>query len=126
MVSPTRRDRDEVGILYPSVDDAYLEAHRAAVEISRDLLLRSGGGDPNIYRFEIFDRDRNLVLEVPFREVLNPGAGARVRPMEGVMESLHRNLARSRALKAELAVQLAEARRCAGSMSNRLAKAAAG
>jgi len=111
LVTPNQRDRDELGILLPSLDEAYLEARRAAVEISRELLLNPCRGDLNSYRFELFDQDRRLVLELPFREILNPKEAARVRPMSGVMQSLRRNMARSRELKADLAAEFQEARR---------------
>jgi hypothetical protein len=119
LVTPAGRDTDELGVQLSSLDEAYLEACRAAVEISHEHLLGGHGGDLHSYRFELFDDERNLLLEAPFREVLNPRAAC-PRPVGVVVEAIHRNLARSRELKAELAIQLEQARESAGRLARLL------
>jgi len=64
---------DDVGIEFPDVETAYLEAFRAAQEIWFERLRQRQ--DPLICAFEIRDSARNLLLVLKFDEILgtNPG-----------------------------------------------------
>jgi len=53
------------------VESAYLEAYASVPAISADLLRKKA--NPYRHTFEITDADGNLLLEVPFSEVLEKG-----------------------------------------------------
>jgi len=108
LVGPSEREQDELGIAFNNLDQAYLEACRAVVEISRDAL--NDRLDPNGYRFEVFDEARRLVLEVPFSEVLQPSRSLCSQHSKAVVESLHRNIDTSQRLRADLLTGLQQAR----------------
>ena len=56
------------GIDFPSLDEAYLEAFRAATDLWRELMLARK--DPRAHKFEIADSSGNVLLVLPFAEVL--------------------------------------------------------
>ncbi len=114
LVRPTEREPDDVGVQFDDVDQAYLEACRAAIEISKDALLQRQ--DPNGYRFEVFDEDRRLVCEIPFSEVLRPGGLSSPPPLEDLFERVQRNIDRGQALKADLAAGFDQARQSLSGM----------
>ena len=68
---------DEIGAEFDSLDSAYLEGCRAALEISFDMLRDRI--DPSAMKFEISDDQGTLLIDLPFEEVLRPGA-RRSRP----------------------------------------------
>ena len=63
--------RDEIGADFDSLDEAYLEACRAALEISFEMLRERN--DPSSLKFEITDGQGVLLTDLPFAEVLRPG-----------------------------------------------------
>ncbi|WP_262273177.1 MULTISPECIES: DUF6894 family protein [Microvirga] len=74
---------DESGVVLPDADAAYLEAFRAAGDMAQEWLRE--GRNPRRYAFEIVDAAGDLILELPFSEVLDRQAGRRaMRPSQGV------------------------------------------
>src|SRR5262249_32175790 len=63
---------DEVGTEFSSLESAYLDACQAILDISLEK-LRSRQ-DPAKDSFEIIDENRNVLMQVPFSEVLWPAA----------------------------------------------------
>lgn len=74
LVDETGLSPDDMGADFPTLEDAYLEACHAALEISFEMLRERR--DPTDLRFEITDRFGRLLMEVPFAEVLRPGLKA--------------------------------------------------
>lgn len=68
---------DEFGSEFDSLEAAYIEGCRAALEISMEMLRDRL--DPNSLRFEISGADGRILVELPFAEVLRPAA-RRQRP----------------------------------------------
>ena len=62
-------ERDELGLDLPDFESAYLEAHRAAIDIWSEA--RRKGGKPAYRCFEIRDSSGRMVTELPFDEALN-------------------------------------------------------
>ncbi len=61
-------ERDDIGIDLPDFETAYIEAHRAAVEMWADA--RRQGHKPSEAGFEVRDARGTVVLELPFAEAL--------------------------------------------------------
>jgi hypothetical protein len=64
---------DEEGCEFPSVEDAYLGAVRAAQEMWSELLLRRE--DPLVCAFVVTDRERKELFTLTFSEVLDACRG---------------------------------------------------
>ena len=62
-------ERDEIGIDLPDFESAYLEAHRAAIDMW--IEARREGRKPAYRCFEIRDAQDRMVTEIPFSEVLD-------------------------------------------------------
>jgi hypothetical protein len=102
-------ERDNVGSTFETLEKAYLDACRAAIDISFELLRERK--DPSRYLFEIRDTDGHVVWELPFAEVLQPG---RARPRRSpAHDRLQASLDRNRELKAELMDALSQTRESA-------------
>jgi len=71
-MSPEGYEIDEVGCEFPDVENAYLEAHRAAVEIIAGIIRDRG--DPLLCQFEIVDSQRRFLMDLPFSELIRPRA----------------------------------------------------
>jgi hypothetical protein len=82
LVSPDGYEVDEIGCEFPSVEQAYLEAHAAAIEMSVEMMRDRR--DPTRYQFEIVDDQRRFLIDLPFSEVIRPRAvsasHAEIRP----------------------------------------------
>jgi hypothetical protein len=100
--------RDDEGITFASVDEAYLEAYRAALDISFEMLRMRD--DPDGHAFEITDEDGTVLIELPFSEVLHPHKRQPSSLPDGFHDSLRSQLARNRTLKADLSNQISAAR----------------
>ena len=109
LVTAAARSEDIEGIDFPTLEVAYLDACKAALEISFEALRRRQ--DPSGYRFEVCDENRRLVLDLPFSEVLKPGGFNRAAPLEPLYARIQERLLRGRELKAEIAAGLVQARR---------------
>jgi hypothetical protein len=64
---------DDMGVDFPDVEAAYLEAFQAAKDMAQEWLTK--GQNPRAYAFEIMDVSGRLVLELPFSEVLDRQSG---------------------------------------------------
>jgi hypothetical protein len=116
MRGPKGLERDDVGLELAGVEAAYLGACQAVPGMSADLIHE--GRNPTRYAFEIVDESGNLLMDVPFTEVLDrghklaaPRSGARLRKAAAEMErtaSLMRAIDEQRAT---LQATLAETRR---------------
>lgn len=61
---------EDIGIAFPSLDDAYLEICRIIPDTARDLLIE--GRDPLAASYIICDAKGRQLMEVPFDDVLSP------------------------------------------------------
>ena len=107
LVGPKGAQHDDVGGEFATLESAYFEAYGAALEISIEMLQHRE--DPNGRRFEVRDSERRLVIELPFAEVLHPGASVARPPDVDIHAALQTSIGRSRVLKAELVDGLAKA-----------------
>jgi hypothetical protein len=87
-------DPDKLGIELPDLETAYLEAFQAAQEMWSELLTQRA--DPLSRAFEIADADGQVLLTLPFREVLDrarkptaPPASKRRRATETLLQRHH-------------------------------------
>ncbi len=110
LVDETGLSPDEFGVELDSIEAAYLEGCRAALEISFDRLAKRRS--PAGLHFEISDAKGLVVLELPFAEVLDPDRRDRPSCRSGsVLESLRSQLTTQRRLTAEFADILAQTSR---------------
>lgn len=103
-------ERDAVGAMFATLEAAYLDACRAVIDISFELLRERK--DPSRYQFEIRDAGGQVVWELPFAEVLQPGRTARPRQIQA-HDLLRQSLDRNRKLKSELVDILVQTRESA-------------
>jgi hypothetical protein len=108
LVSPGGREIDEIGSPCLSVDHAMVEAWRAAVEISIELLR--GGRPAGDRGFEVCDELGRPVFELAFSDVLGVRAKKPERTSREIRASVAMTLGRNQALRSELAVALANVR----------------
>ena len=109
LATPRGVERDDVGVVFASMEAAYLDACRAALEISIEMLRNRQ--DPDRHSFEVRDERVQLVLEIPFAEVLQPqGRVAVLRTPSRLHHQIAATVGRSRALRTELAEELMRAR----------------
>ena len=108
--APGRLDTDDCGVEFVHLEAAYLDICRAALEISVEML--HSRQDPSRFIFHIRDAHGRRLLDVPFREVLQPGAGvARSSvPRAVTAETVAATVARTQELKAELRAGFTAAR----------------
>ena len=99
---PHGLDRDEVGLELPDLDTAYLEAFRAATEMWIEALGEVR--NPSRERFEIRDAGGQLLLVLPFSEIIESGKGARHPPPS--FAALLEAMERTRSLQAEVGAQI--------------------
>jgi len=90
---------DEIGLDLPDVETAYLEAFKAAQEMWSELLAE--GSDPLIRSFEIADERGQILLTLPFREVLERTRKP-TAPLSKLRQSLESELEKRRRLMASL------------------------
>ena len=108
---------DEDGLEFCDLDAAYLDACRAVRDMSVQIL--SMQQDPIRYRFDIADAAGTILLDIPFPEVLRtqPSKPPRFNPAD-----LRAQIARSRALRLELAGQIARASETLGETQRLLSR----
>jgi hypothetical protein len=96
--------RDDVGTVFPSLEAAYLDGCRSALEISIDKLRARD--DPTDDEVEITDESGRMLLLIPFSEVLRPrqkmDIQASRQTMNRAIEDCRRQMTRSQALRSEL------------------------
>jgi hypothetical protein len=81
-------ERDEFGLDLPDFESAYLEAHRAAIDIWSEA--RREGGKPAYRCFEIRDSSGRIVTELPFDEALN--GPSKIAPLEPIKSERPRDV----------------------------------
>ena len=107
---PGGLDRDEIGAEFATPEAAYLDAYKAVLDISLEML--HARQDPTRRAFLVLDATGRQVMEIPFIEVLRPGS-APAPPStrdQWVRSSVAAAMARGRELKAELRDSVADAR----------------
>jgi hypothetical protein len=65
--------RDELGLDFPDVETAYLEAFHAAQDLGGEFAAR--GQSPRDYAIEVVNASDELVFDLPFLEVLDRQSG---------------------------------------------------
>ena len=93
-----------------NLDVAYLDACRAVLEISDEMLRE--GRDPTRHRFELRDVHGRALLDIPFVERLRPSPGPPPRAFQtnALRSAVKANLARNRTLRLELTAKCLTAR----------------
>ena len=103
---------DDVGTEFSSLEAAYLDTCKAALAIAFEKLRARQ--DPTTDSFEIIDDGQNLLMQVPFSEVLRPAAATTVSTMRQkavlALENCGRQVARNKRLKDELRAEFARTR----------------
>ena len=97
---PAGLSRDDVGVDFPDAETAYLEAHQAAKDMAREWLKQ--GRNPRGYAFEIENASGELVLELPFAEALDHGAGRRLMSLSRAIRTAKERGERMMRLTAEV------------------------
>ncbi|MET0874644.1 MAG: hypothetical protein ABWX81_07630 [Pseudolabrys sp.] len=104
---------DDVGTEFSSLESAYLDVCETALAMAFEKLRARQ--DPTTDSFEIMDDEKNLLMQVPFSEVLRPGGGTNIsfiRLQTGLaLENCRRQAARSERLKNELRAEFARTRK---------------
>ena len=105
-------EADDVGTEFPSLEEAYLDACRSALEISFEKLRMRC--DPTLDSVEILDAQHHSLMHVPFSDVLRP----KPAPLPAVrnlghgqdgnqlIDSFNQELTRGKRLKAEIGEEL--------------------
>lgn len=103
-ISQDQVSRDAIGTEFHSLEAAYLDACRAALEISMEMLQVRD--DPNDDGIEITDENGCMLMHIPFSEVLRPRQTANVqanhRAMGHAIEACRQQMLRSQMLQSEL------------------------
>jgi len=112
---------DDIGTEFPSLEEAYLDACQSALEMSFEKLrIRN---DPNLDSVEILDARRQLLMEVPFSDVLRPKPsrcpGTQDQCAE-IVSSYQEKLMRGKRLKAEIGEELTKMQATFGAIRGNL------
>jgi hypothetical protein len=115
---------DETGMDFPSLETAYLDTCEAILEMGIEKLRARQ--DPSKDMFEIADGQRNVLMQVPFFEVLRPVAATSttLRGLDTV-RILHNRLhqvARSEALQADIRAEYEQAKKTCCDIRTNLAR----
>ncbi|MFB6452806.1 DUF6894 family protein [Bradyrhizobium tunisiense] len=109
-------EADDIGTVFPSLEEAYLDACRSALEMSFEKLRMRR--DPNLDSVEILDAQRHSLMQVPFSDVLRPNPqrlpaardhGNR-QNCNQLIDSCNQQLNRGHRLKAEIGEELRKMR----------------
>lgn len=124
--SPDSFSTDETGTEFSCLEDAYLETCDAILEMAMERLRARQ--NPTKDAFEIADEQGNVLMEVPFSEVLWPGAVTN-KPVRSetirIFESCRRRAERSHVLQAEIRAEFQQARNTFSDIHANLARLAA-
>lgn len=100
---------DDRGLVFETVEDAYLDAYEAALEMWSDLLRRRQ--DPRRYSFRVRGGDGALLFVLPFTEVLETCLDAKGRaPIMVTYNEVVRAALRARKLSADFGRELSVTR----------------
>jgi hypothetical protein len=98
---------DETGTEFSSLEAAYLDTCDAILDMAVEKLRARQ--DPARDMFEIIDEQRNVLMQVPFSEVLRPAAPTNIAPMRletiRIFDSYRQQVARNEALQADIRAQ---------------------
>jgi hypothetical protein len=104
---------DDIGTEYSSLEAAYLDTCDAALAIAFEKLRARQ--DPTADAFEIADDKHNVLMQVPFSEVLRPAAAGNISTVRQqhtlVVKNCRRQAERSERLHGEIRAEFARARR---------------
>jgi hypothetical protein len=118
---------DYTGTEFPSLEAAYLSTCTAILDIAYEKL--QARQDPEKDAFEIVDANRTVLMQVPFVEVLRPRRVSSAAALRDETNRLTRAsqllLARSKALKAELCMEIERTRRLSDTINANLAQLSA-
>jgi hypothetical protein len=106
IASPNEFTSDEIGVECRDVEAAYLDAFQGALEISIEMLRQRQ--NPFVYRFEICNKDGELLLDLPFSEILAPAA--RPAPTSQLYQSLQRHHQRAQKAQGDLKLECEQVR----------------
>ena len=67
--------QDDMGLVFPDAEAAYLDAFQAARDMAQEWLRH--GRNVRGYAFEVLNEAGDLIFELPFAEVLDAHAGRR-------------------------------------------------
>jgi hypothetical protein len=109
LIDGKNRSPDEDGAEYLNLEVAFLDAWKAALDISFEMLSKRD--NPSGHRFEIADEVGDVLADLPFTEVLRPSGPALSAARTTTLGLARRESARSRRLVAELTVELAATRK---------------
>jgi len=103
---------DDMGTEFSSLEAAYLDACETALALAFEKLR--GRQDPANDAFEIVDDEKNMLMHLPFAEVLRPGAAAKISTISQqtvlALENCRRQVARGETLKDEIRAEFARTR----------------
>ena len=110
LASPGVLEIDEIGSDFADIHDAYLDACRAVLEISVEMVRARL--DPTRHRIEIRDERGRALIDIPFTEMLRTPIPPppRAFPKEALRNSIVATLARNRALRSEVSAGCRAAR----------------
>ena len=106
--SPNEICVDDIGMEFSSLEAAYLDTCEAALAIAFEKLRERQ--DPASDAFEIIDEEQNVLMQVPFSEVLRPAAMTTKQENTLAFENCRRQAARNRRLKDEIRAELTRTR----------------
>jgi hypothetical protein len=103
---------DDTGTEFSSLEAAYLDTCETALAIAFEKLrVRE---DPATDSFEIIDDNQNMLMQVPFSEVLRPAAATNISTVRQktivALENCRRQVVRNERLKDELRAEFARTR----------------
>jgi len=108
LCGPNGFNRDEEGVEFETLEHAYLDLWKAAVEMSVDALRQHR--DATRDRFELWDEQGKFLLELPFSEVMKGGVLGAPSPMKDLRDRLNAGVTRAGELKTHLTIGFQEAR----------------
>jgi hypothetical protein len=72
LAAPGSYSADDLGVEFAGVEDAYLGAYQAALDMSIEMLRQRI--DPALHSFAIADQAGQVLFDLPFAEVMRPSA----------------------------------------------------
>jgi hypothetical protein len=119
---------DDVGLVFPSLEAAYLDSCNAALEISMERLRARD--DPIDDGIEIADEDGRTLMHIPFSEVLRPRQKIRhqanCHTTSRAIQACRRQMLRGDTLRSELRAEFEKTRSTFQSIQAKLAILKAG
>jgi hypothetical protein len=117
-------ERDTCGLEFANLEDAYLEAFRAATEIWAELLSRRR--DLTRLAFEIADQSGKLVMCLPFAEVLETTRPRKLPVSHTGKKTLQEHVQRMNGLRVDITQEIESAQQSMRQSQELLARVRAG